>query len=92
MYHNNDISMYLELRSFKGLSKSLIVMTSNIKPTLILASGLTAIFTTGIVVSKIPDSFASIKQMEEKTKQMEEKTKHMQLEIDLIKVKRKWFY
>ena len=101
--------MHFSFQSFKGLAETLQVMTFNIKPTLALASGLTAIFTTGIVVTKIPDSIASVKQMGEKTKetgaveqtkqteaveqtkQMEEKTKQMQLEIDLIKVRRRWF-
>ena len=103
--------MHFLFQSFKGLAETLQVMTFNIKPTLALASGLTAIFTTGIVVTKIPDSIASVKQMGEKTKETEaveqtkqteaveqtkqtdavEKTKQMQLEIDLIKVRRRWF-
>jgi hypothetical protein len=99
------------LKSLKGLPETIQLMTTSPKQVLALVSGITAIVTSGVVVSKVPDSLTATKvatettkQEEEKTKQATivstqttkqveaiEKTKQMDLELQILKLKKRWF-
>jgi hypothetical protein len=95
------------LKSLKGLPETIQLMTTSPKQVLALVSGITAIVTSGVVVSKVPDSLTATKvatettkqeeektkQEQDKTKQVEaiEKTKQMDLELQILKLKKRWF-
>lgn len=103
---NEEIYMYLILKSLKGLTQTLRVMAASPKQVFVLASGLTGIFTSGYLVSQIPYIYVkqveaqettkqmqeTTKQMQETTKQMQERTKQMELELEILKLKRRWWF
>ena len=72
------------------------------KQIFILASGVTGIFATGFVIAKIPkiiieDNRELTKKFKAQTKQnikqvkLQEVTKQKQIELDILKLKRKWW-
>jgi uncharacterized membrane protein len=80
-------------------------MNINPKQVFVLASGLTAIFSTGYVVTQIPMVISEIqkentkrlqaqettKQIEQTTKQMEQTIRESELELEAIKLLKKWW-